>query len=195
MLKMNKLIYSLILIGVILLSGCEQTQEEQNEPEKDFTYLNELTHEEFKAKFDAGEEFFIYIGRPDCGDSRKFEQEFEDLFVKLHEDGSVNFIRYELDQKLYYFDISSIIPDFDKVLRKEYHEKYDFYFTPTLLHYKNVDEDPESDAIIIAEWDPVYGFEPTQYMNWFYDTGLIEPNQDIIHDGGTDRVYDESEEK
>jgi len=185
----NKMIYGIIGVLIIIIIGFSLywilNQEEQPQP---FTYLPILNHEQFQTKFNSNEEFFVYIGRPDCGDSIKFEQEFKQLFVEIDKDGDVDLL-YNLDQKnFYYLDISEIIDSTKNVeKRMEYKELYHFYYTPTLIHYKDINEDGVIEPVRIAEWDATYGFLIADYMEWFYDTGLITPNDQVYHDGGTDK--------
>ncbi|ERJ12084.1 thiol-disulfide isomerase [Haloplasma contractile] len=168
-------------VGVGLFINKTDGKAEESDP-KSFDYLPTLNHADFKEKYDAGQEFYVYIGRPECGDSIKFNKEFESVFVDFNTDGTVADIKYDLDVKnFYYFNVAEIIPDFKQEDRDQYKDLYGFYFTPSLVHYK------DGKVVNIAEWDSIYGFSSADYMKWFYETDLIVPNNEVYHEGATDK--------
>ncbi len=152
----------------------------------DFTYLPNLDETTFKEKLDSGEAFSVLIWRPDCGDSQKFIQEFQNYFVELDSNGNFERLKYDLgnpDKNFYSFDISTLgFSIGDRTSREQYKDLYGFYYTPSLVHYEN------GQVVNIAEWDPIYGFIPTDYLQWFYDNNLITPQTAVYHEGSSDEV-------
>lgn len=180
--------YILIGLTIIFIFGVKLIFTVNNKDEyKEFNYLPSINHQQFKEKFNKGEDFFVYIGRPDCGDSRKFEQEFRELFIEFDNEGNFVDVLYNLDEiNFFYFDISEIIDSTKNVeKRMEYKDKYQFYFTPSLIHYQDKDGDGVSEAVSIAEWNATDGFKIADYMKWFYDTELVQPNDNVYHENGT----------
>ncbi|MDF2699197.1 MAG: thiol-disulfide isomerase [Haloplasmataceae bacterium] len=183
---MQKFKLVLLITTLLLLVGCTNKKDEVEEEVKvdPFTILPTINHEQFQTKFNSNEDFFVYIGRFDCGDSDIFEADFIRNFVNYdEEDQSIFSVDYNLNEKLYFFDISEIIETtktYDQ--RNQYQELYGFYYTPTLVHYKN------GEIVHIAEWDPVYDFDFTDYMKWFYDTNLVTPRPEVYHEGVSDHI-------
>jgi len=183
--NINVLLSAIVLL-VGALAGVFYFQNQRNKDEvekyKPYPYINSISFDEFKTKYDNQDEFFVYIGRPDCGDSRQFEKEFTQYFVEFDKDGNFAQLKYDLGNKqFYYFDISEIIESTKSIDQRNFYKQYGFYYTPSLLHYK------DGQVVNIAEWDPVFGFEVTDYLKWFYDTNLISPKNEVYHEGPTDR--------
>ncbi len=171
-----------IVILIAALIGVIYFFNDKDEQIKEFTYIKPLNFQEFKTKYDNGEEFYVYIGRPDCGDSRQFEKEFINYFVEFDKEGNFAQLKYQLEEKpFYYFDISEIIETTSSYDARNQYKVYGFYYTPSLVHYR------DGQVVNIAEWDPIFGFTVTDYMQWFYETGLITPNDAVYHEGPTDR--------
>jgi hypothetical protein len=174
--------FVLLMTLILVLAGCAKDKDNQVEKDySEFTYLPTLNHQSFQDKLNAGATFYVYIGRPDCGDSRQFNEEFETLFV----DTKVNEVMYGLDeQEFYYFDISEIIDSTrNKDARVSYKESYGFYYTPSLVAYEDLDGDGVSEVKNIAEWTGNAGFYISDYMAFFYNNGLITPSESTVHEG------------
>lgn len=186
--KINVLLVGIIILLIAAVVGVINIQILRNNDDKDeyqsFTYLPTLNFNQFKTKYDNLEEFYVYIGRPDCGDSRQFEKEFTQYFVDFDRDGKFAQLRYDLgneNKHFYYFDSSEIIESTKSLEQRNTYKPYGFYYTPSLVHYKN------GEVVSIAEWDPVFGFDVTDYLKWFYDNDLITPKDEVYHEGNTDK--------
>jgi hypothetical protein len=66
-------------------------------------------------------------------------------------------------------------------------DQYGFYFTPSLVAYKDGNNDGISEVINIAEWNPIDQFNISDYIKWFYDNGLISPSELIYHEGQSNK--------
>jgi hypothetical protein len=198
MMKNFKILYSLIIVllivaiaGVIyfIQSHNEEAKEQESPKYTQVDFLPNLNEASFKDKLNNGEEFNVLIWRPDCGDSQIFIDEFLNYFAEYDEDGNFARLKYNLgDTNFYSLDISEFIGKIsDKSTRGHYRDLYGFYFTPSLVHYKDVDDDGKSEVANIAEWDPVYGFESNDYLKWFYDNQLVTPRVEVYHEGQTDK--------
>lgn len=189
--KYYKIGLIVVLVAVVVLGVyffMNRNNEENTQTE--FTYLPEVTIDQIEAKINAGETFSLFVGRPDCSDSIRFQEDFKRMFVEEIDEDNYN-VLYDLDQpekNFFYFNSKTLIPDLKDVdKRVENKEKYGFYFTPTLIHYEDTNEDGISEPTLIAEWDPLYDFHVADYMKWFYDTGLIVVNDEVNHDGPSDQ--------
>ncbi|QVK18887.1 thiol-disulfide isomerase [Mycoplasmatota bacterium] len=183
--KKNIFLVSIIILLFAAIVGIINIQIKKNKEDSNyqpFTYLPTLNFNQFKTLYDNKDEFYVYIGRPDCGDSRQFENEFAKYFVDFDKEGNFVQLRYDLgDNPFYYFDVSEIIESTKSIEQRKTYKSYGFYYTPSLIHYK------EGKVVNIAEWDPVFGFDVTDYLKWFYDNQLIASKDEVYHKGPTDR--------
>jgi thiol-disulfide isomerase/thioredoxin len=176
------MITTLILLTLIFLS-LNKASDVVERNYSEFNYLPTLNYQQFSEKINNGDKFYVYIGSPDCGDSRRFHQEFEQLFVELDEHGKMIDLVYDFDN-FYYFNIAEIIDATSNTeLRHQFNEQYGFYFTPSLVAYEDITGIGTSEVMNIAEWSALYGFSISNYMNWFYINDLIVPQERIVHDG------------
>ena len=178
-----KRISALIVIFsfTMLLVSCGKADEAEKDY-SNFTHLQTLNYTSFQEKITDGDEFLIYIGHKDCGDSQLFNQQFETLFVD-----EIGVLMVEFDN-FYYFDISEIIESLsDSDARSDYRDLYGFYSTPSLVSYKDIDDDGRSDIENIAEWRVGEGFYMRDYMQWFYDNGVLNANPNVVHEGPSER--------
>lgn len=171
---MKKIALLLLVFLSIVLVGCQDKPQMNEDEARNFTYLPTLTKAQFDEKLASGERFYIYIGHYDCDDSLLFNKEFKSLFVT-----STGKLLYDLDQKhFYYFDAKEIIPSLsDRDNRRAQMEIYGFYSTPSLVTYEN------GQVVNMAEWMPGFGFYTSDYMKWFYDNGLVTPVEQVYHEG------------
>lgn len=119
-------------------------------------YLDEILLDEFYEKYIQEEEMIIYVGRPDCSDSREFEQWFEPIVIK-----------YNLNDKIQYLNIKPITDKYE-LYKNLTESKYGFKNTPTLIHYKN------GEIHNIQEWTVLTGFTEEMVIEFLEESNLIQ---------------------
>lgn len=123
---------------------------------KTYNYLNSITIENFEKKVLSGEEFYIYIGRPDCNDCLLFEPIFEEIIQK-----------YNLSEKIIYLNVKTLV-ETDLNKWNNFKNKYGFTQTPAIIHFK------DKDNIDIIEWDNENGLEADRLLDWLKNMNLID---------------------
>lgn len=112
--------------------------------------------EEMKKIIEDNEEVYVYMGRPNCGDSDRFEEYFPDIM----EDYNV--------ENLYYFNIKDIAEEYadndqyKTMLEKEFGMKY----TPTLAKYV------DGKLVLISQWTPENDYSKEDAIKFIKDSGL-----------------------
>lgn len=194
--KIKLIITSIIIFLIVITVGVFyfiNTRNHQSPKDgikyTEINFLPNLNKSSFDAKRNNGDEFYGLIWRPDCGDSQIFIEEFLGFFAEYNEDGSFARLKYDLENKNFFsLDVSTFIEEIsDTTTRQAYSDLYGFYFTPSLVFYRDINEDGVSDVVDIAEWNPVFGFKPTDYLKWFYDHELVTANTAVVHDGKTNK--------
>lgn len=124
---MKKLL-GLILLCILMISGCQQASTNHIEKDSSLSGIHELTYDELQKKLESDELFVLYIGRPDCGDCR----EFEPILTSYLEENEGTYIYY-LNTKTFRDnskkeDATQEEKDFYENMREE----LDFNWTPIL---------------------------------------------------------------
>lgn len=121
-----------------------------------YNYLNSITINNFEEKVLSEEEFYIYIGRPDCGDCMLFEPMFENVIEK-----------YNLYDKIYYLNVKHF-KETNSDQWKSFKNKYGFTQTPAIIHFKNAEN------ISIIEWNEEKGLSENIFLDWLKNNNLIK---------------------
>lgn len=119
-------------------------------------YLNSITVKNFEKKVLSGDDFFVYVGRPDCGDCNLFEPMFKDVIKK-----------YNLNEKIIYMNIKSFREN-DKEAWEKFKNQYGFTQTPAIIHFNN------GNNIDIIEWDNEKGLSYIMLIEWLKNINLIK---------------------
>lgn len=122
-----------------------------NEFEKTYSraylILNSLNYETFKAKVDKKEEFFIYLGRPNCSDCTLFDPILEEITEN-----------HKLKNNLYYLNLKDIYENESEW--ENFKSRYGIKHTPTLAKFKN------GKVNNLVEWTEETGFTKEMINEW-----------------------------
>lgn len=115
------------------------------------------TIDEMNRVLEENETVYVYVGRPNCGDS----DDFEEYFVSMMEDNNID--------NLYYFNIKSITDEYSE--NKEYKEMLDEEFgvmyTPTLAKFEN------GELVLKSEWTPATGYNQKMAEDFLEESGIL----------------------
>lgn len=121
-----------------------------------YKYIDSITVENFESKVLSGEEFFVYIGRPDCSDCNLFESMFKDVINE-----------YKLNDKIIYMNIKTFREENGEIW-EGFKSKYGFTQTPALIHFYN------GSNIDIIEWNDEKGLPYNTLIGWLKNNNLIK---------------------
>lgn len=114
------------------------------------------TIERMKEVLSEKETVFVYVGRPNCGDSDIFEKYFIDMMDK------------EGIDNLYYFNIIEIVKEneegnkYKEILKEEFGVQY----TPTLAKFQN------GTLVLKSEWTPKDGYDKDMAEKFIEKSGI-----------------------
>ena len=128
----------------------------KSEISETYEYLNSLTLVNFQEKVRNGQEFYVYIGRPDCGDCSLFEP----MFKRIVES-------YNLYDDIYYLNIKKFREE-NQEEWETFKRKYGFTQTPAIIHFLG------GNNISIIEWDEEKGLSEKRFIDWLKENNLIE---------------------
>jgi predicted bacteriocin transport accessory protein len=110
------------------------------EYENDVKDLPRLNANETMDKFNSGEGFYFYIGRPSCSDCREFSPILKEFSVRI-------------SQPIYYYNLDG--GDWKPVIRQFLRDHINLQATPTLAYIKDgkvvaqqVDTGPNADELL-----------------------------------------------
>lgn len=118
-------------------------------------YLNSITVKNFESQVLSGKDFFVYIGRPDCGDCNLFEPMFKTVIDE-----------YTLNDKIIYMNIKNLREN-NMDQWQEFKNKYGFTQTPAIIHFNN------GNNISIIEWNTEKGLSKNSLIDWLKNNNLI----------------------
>lgn len=157
--KLKRIAVILSVIGLFSLGGTayalkldndkkdQQLVVEQSNYPEIYNTVDSITFDSFKEKLEKQEDFYVYVGRPTCGDCNDFEPEF----IKLVEEKNIS-------QQMFYLNVAKVKEN------KEEWEKfkldYNIKYTPTLAKY--------SKGILTnkIEWTPENGISLQKVAEW-----------------------------
>lgn len=122
-------------------------KESQSEYPDIYNYLGSMTYSQFKNKVNNREDFYVYVGRPSCGDCNEFEPKFIELISK-----------YQLGDNVVYLNVSELRED--ENAWELYKETYGMHYTPTLAKFSEGKLDKS------VEWTPETGISISDVENF-----------------------------
>ncbi len=111
--------------------------------------------DEMREIIDSNETVYLYMGRPNCGDSDEFEEYFPDLMEE-----------YDIDN-LYYFNIMDLAKDnsnYKDILKEE----FGLMYTPTLAKFEN------GELVLKSEWTPAIGYSKELTISFIEESGISD---------------------
>lgn len=157
--KLKRVAVVLAVIGLFSLSGTayalkmdndkkdEQLVVEQSNYPDIYNTVDSITFDSFKEKIEREEDFYVYVGRPTCGDCNDFEPEF----IKLVEEKKVT-------QRIFYLNVAKVRENEEEW--KKFKVDYNIVYTPTLAKY--------SKGVLTSkiEWTPENGISLQKVAEW-----------------------------
>ncbi|MGX7243951.1 thioredoxin family protein [Enterococcus quebecensis] len=153
---------SLFLVGNILLitkvvsanDELERQKEELTLAKKSYpeiyNYLNAVTVENFETKVADKEDFYVYFGRPTCGDCNEFEPHLIGLIKE-----------YKLQDSLVYLNAAELRKD--EKAWELFKERYQLLYTPTLAKFE------KGKLVSKEEWTPENGIAIENVEKWIME--------------------------
>ncbi|MBO0421358.1 thioredoxin family protein [Enterococcus plantarum] len=160
--KFIVMIASLFLVSNILLITKVVSANDELEKQKEeltlakesypkiYNYLNAVTVENFETKVVNKEDFYVYFGRPTCGDCNDFEPHLIKLIKK-----------HKLQNSLVYLNAAELRKD--KKSWELFKETYQLLYTPTLAKFEN------GKLVSKEEWTPENGIAIENVENWIME--------------------------
>lgn len=105
-----------------------------------YNHMGSITYAQFQEAVEMGEKFYIYVGRPTCGDCNDFEPELINLITK-----------YNLGNKILYLNVAELRKD--EPGWELFKETYDLQYTPTLAEFS------KGRLVTKVEWTPEEGID------------------------------------
>ncbi|MGX7263558.1 hypothetical protein DOK67_0001159 [Enterococcus sp. DIV0212c] len=115
-----------------------------------YNHLDAITLNTFENKVANQESFYVYVGRPTCGDCNDFEPDLIKL-VKMH----------KLEDQLLYLNVAELRTNETKW--ESFKKTYDLIYTPTIAKFVNGKLDSK------VEWTPEKGISVEQVNKWITD--------------------------
>jgi len=78
-----------LILCLFMISGCQQASTNHIKKDSSLSGIHEITYEQLQKKLKSDELFALYIGRPDCGDCREFEQAVKHIKNSGYQDVNV----------------------------------------------------------------------------------------------------------
>ena len=112
-----------------------------------YNYLDSITVDSFESRIYNKESFYIYLGRPTCGDCNNFEPKLIELIKK-----------FEVKNELLYLNVAELRKHENKweVFKKMYNLKY----TPTIAKFVRGELESK------VEWTPESGISINEVNQW-----------------------------
>lgn len=112
-----------------------------------YDFIDAMTVESFKNKIEKQEDFYVYVGRPTCGDCNAFEPELIELIEK-----------YEIENQLKYLNVAKLRTQENEW--ETFKKNYDLLYTPTLAKFE------QGKLVSKVEWSPESGISIKQVKKW-----------------------------
>ncbi len=158
----RKLIKYFMIVGLtfVLLMGGKFGYDYYNDNVSVMSkHLKEVdTVQAMEAVIDENSVVYVYMGRPNCGDSDVFEE----YFPKLIEGENVD--------NFYYFNIKDIVSEYKKdgEYKDILYDAFEMRYTPTLAKF--VDGKLE----VKSEWTPKTGYNKEDAENFLIESGFYD---------------------
>lgn len=155
----KKIIITLVATLVVLFSakfGYDYYQDNVSKMSK--IVIDEIeTVEEMDLLLSNNEVVYVYVGRPNCGDSDMFEK----YFIDMMEENDID--------NLYFFNIKSITDSYED--SQEYKDllkgEFGVMYTPTLAKYEN------GALVLKSEWTPEGGYNKDMAEKFIKESGIL----------------------
>ncbi|WP_086348576.1 thioredoxin family protein [Candidatus Enterococcus clewellii] len=138
--------YAYSLSNEVEAKEVELIESKGNYPEI-YDTIDAITVPTFKQKLVQEESFYLYVGRPTCGDCNDFEPDLIDLINE-----------YDLEDKLLYLNVAKLRTD--EPAWEKFKETYDLIYTPTLAKFEG------GKLISKVEWTPENGISADMVETW-----------------------------
>ena len=102
---MKKAIIAAVICALLVIAGYQGYNWHKENFSKISKDLKTMKMEDFKEKVKNKESFYVYVGRPNCGDSKIFEAWFIPKYLKGND---------KIKEKIYYMDIKKLVADKEK---------------------------------------------------------------------------------
>lgn len=160
----KKAIIAFVITICVLIAGkygYDYFQEQKAEKEDTYSVMSEYLKEvnsidEMNKVLDDNEVVYVYMGRPNCGDSDDFEVYFEGMIKE-----------YDLKDKIIYFNIKSITDSNDNY-KNVLSNEFGMQNTPTLAKYEN------GELVLISQWTPAEGYNKDMTLEFLKEANLID---------------------
>lgn len=133
--------------------SAENTKRLENTYSDIYFVLNSLTVDNFKKKVAKGDTFYVYIGRPSCGDCDAFEPMFKRYIHK-----------HQLQGKIYYVNVHRL--NQDKPAWTAFKKQYGLSGTPVLAKYGR------GKLLNKLDFEDNQGISPQALENWIKQNHL-----------------------
>lgn len=128
-----------------------------------YTKISKVSVEEIKTVdrmkevLNENDVVYVYVGRPNCGDSDIFEE----YFIDMMKDEDID--------NLYFFNIKDINEKYkeDDEYKKILIEEFDVSYTPTLAKYV------DGELVLKSEWTPATGYNKSMAETFIKDSGIL----------------------
>ncbi len=153
----KKFVITFVIVLLVLFGGKYGYEYYQDNFSSMSKYMKEVNSvSAFEKELASNEVVYVYMGRPNCGDSDMFESYFEGMIKE-----------YKLKDKFVFFNIKDIT-DNDKEYKKLLFDKFGIRNTPTLAKYEN------GELTVISEWTSKYGYSKSMAMDFLLESELID---------------------
>lgn len=144
------------ILGIMLYSRYRDVQaqlKEKNVYGEEFFYYDSITVDTFKRMVADGEEFVVFIGRPNCGDCSRMEEPVREIVERL-----------KIRESVYYLNVAMLHKNTEAWV--EFKAAYgDLPGTPTYARYAN----GEIDSFV--GWTEEEGISGERVEEWLLEQG------------------------
>ncbi|MFD2307303.1 thioredoxin family protein [Enterococcus termitis] len=112
-----------------------------------YDYIDALTVDSFEKRMNQQDSFYVYVGRPTCGDCNDFEPKL----IKLIKD-------YDLHDQLQYLNVAKLRTQEKSWVN--FKETYNLVYTPTLAKIE------QGKLVSKVEWTPEAGISISDVEEW-----------------------------
>lgn len=114
---------------------------------KIYNYIDAITLNTFKNKVAKQDSFYVYVGRPTCGDCNEFEPDLIEL-IKLH----------KLEEQLVYLNVAELRTNENEW--NKFKKTYELVYTPTIGKFV------KGELVSKVEWTPEDGISVERVEQW-----------------------------
>ncbi|MGG5342425.1 hypothetical protein IGI58_001631 [Enterococcus sp. AZ020] len=112
-----------------------------------YDYVDAITVDSFEKKIKQQDSFYVYVGRPTCGDCNDFEPKLIELIKE-----------YVIQDKLMYLNVAKLRTQ--EKMWEEFTETYNLNYTPTVAKIE------QGKLVSKVEWTPEAGISIRDVEKW-----------------------------